>query len=292
VKIQDVEQLLDFLRQDPALRRRVLEALLSEDFLLLPGKVDRLEETLQRFMEATERRFQDLDRRLEQFIEATESRFQDLDRRLEQFIEATERRFQDLDRRLEQFIEATERRFQDLDRRLEQFIEATERRFQEVDRRFDILEKRLELLERRVERLEGWVLEDRYDRQAYAYFGRRLRRIRVVSKAELEDLVGDRVEPGDLEELFLADVVIRGRPKETPERELYLVLEVSSTIDVEDVEGAARRAEVVRRAGLACIPVVGGMQAAPRALDQARQRKVAVAIDGRLTGWDEALAAA
>jgi hypothetical protein len=238
VKIQDVEQLLDFLRQDPALRRRVLEALLSEDFLLLPGKVDRLEETLQRFMEATERRFQDLDRRLEQFIEATE------------------------------------------------------RRFQEVDRRFDILEKRLELLERRVERLEGWVLEDRYDRQAYAYFGRRLRRIRVVSKAELEDLVGDRVEPGDLEELFLADVVIRGRPKETPERELYLVLEVSSTIDVEDVEGAARRAEVVRRAGLACIPVVGGMQAAPRALDQARQRKVAVAIDGRLTGWDEALAAA
>ncbi|HXE73613.1 MAG TPA: hypothetical protein VNO81_13210 [Candidatus Nitrosotenuis sp.] len=315
--IQDVEELIELVRRDPVLRRRVLEALLSEELLQLPAALERLTEQVSRLvdqvahlverqerleerqerleerqerLEERQERLEERQERLEERQERLEERLARLEETVQRFAESTERRFEEMDRRFAEM----DRRFAEIDRRFEEMdrrFAEIDRRFAEIDRRFEEIDRRFDRLEIRLDRVEGWALEDRYERQAYAYFGRRLRRIRPVPKGKLEEMLGETLTREDLEELFLADLVICGRTLET-EREVYVVLEVSATIDLEDVERAARRAEVLRRAGLACIPAVGGVQAAERALEEARRRRVAVTVDGQLSGWDEAMAAA
>lgn len=64
-----------------------------------------------------------------------------------------------------------------------------------------------------------------------------------------------QITEDDADEVRLADVVARGRRDGV---EVWLVAEVSHTIDAHDVERAARRATVVRSTGRAALAIVAG----------------------------------
>jgi hypothetical protein len=79
--------------------------------------------------------------------------------------------------------------------------------------------------------LKGDNLERRYREKAPAYFGRLVRRMRVLSAEELAGLLEDAVEQGQLtdaekDEAILTDAVVRGRYQGSG-AEVYLVVEVS-----------------------------------------------------------------
>jgi hypothetical protein len=76
------------------------------------------------------------------------------------------------------------------------------------------------------------------------------------------------------------------------EGELWLVVEVSGVIDRNDVARAAERAALLRKAGLLVVPVAAGERLTQGALTLSEEFGVALARDGGLAGWDEAVAKA
>src|SRR5207247_621273 len=67
----------------------------------------------------------------------------------------------------------------------------------------------------------------------------------------------DRLSEDEVKEVLHSDVVVRGRRREDGS-EVYLVVEVSSRVGPDDVERAARRAEILSRSGVASLAVVAG----------------------------------
>jgi hypothetical protein len=126
--------------------------------------------------------------------------------------------------------------------------------------------------------LKDDMLERRYREHGPAYFGRLVRRSRVMTAAEVMDLVEPIVEHGELsaleaDEVALTDLVIRGRRRED-DAEIYLVLEVSWGVGPYDVERAAHRAELLRRTGVMAMPVAAGKAILPEAASRARELQV------------------
>ncbi len=135
--------------------------------------------------------------------------------------------------------------------------------------------------------LKGQVLAMALRDRAYAYLGRQLRRLRVLSAQELAWLLEDAVEEGRLSEverdrLALVDVVAVGKDKETGE-EVYLAVEVSVTVDQSDVARAVERASLLGQAVAGrAVPVVAGERITEGAHYQAQDRGVVRVLDGNV----------
>jgi hypothetical protein len=133
--------------------------------------------------------------------------------------------------------------------------------------------------------LKGDNLERRYREKAPAYFGRLVRRMRVLSAEELAGLLEDAVEQGQLtdaekDEAILTDVVVRGRYQGSG-AEVYLVVEVSWGVGVHDVERAVQRAAVLGKLGIPALPVVAGKAVTAQAEQLAHEQHVWQVIDGQ-----------
>jgi hypothetical protein len=133
--------------------------------------------------------------------------------------------------------------------------------------------------------LKGDNLERRYRERAGAYFGRLLRRVRVLSLEELSVLLDEAVARGALsdaeaEAVIWTDLVVRGRRREDG-ADVVLVVEVSWGVGFRDVERAAERAALLTRAGLTVLPVVAGRMITAEAIELAQRRQVWQVLDGQ-----------
>jgi hypothetical protein len=138
--------------------------------------------------------------------------------------------------------------------------------------------------------MRGWFLEERYRTHAPAYFGRLLRQVQPEHMGRLADDLRERLEEGELEEVLLADLILTGRLPTTAEPSaIWVVLEVSTTVDRRDVERAQRRAALLRRARYPAVAVAGGTEATVGARQAASETGVALLLDGRIDGWQEAV---
>ena len=223
----------------------------------------------------TEERLQ----RLEEAQVRTEERLQRLEAAVEQLIAAqarTEERLQ----RLEEAQVRTEERLQRLEAIVERLAEAQVRTEETIARMQDTLAE-----------LQGRQLEHDYRDKAYAYFGLLLRRVRVVPLQELEEELLGRLSEEELAALIPLDLLVRGRPRQKPEApEVWLAIEVSATVDRNDVLRAQKRASILRRAGYRAIPVAAGKQITLGAEKVARAGNVLLLQDSQVRFWDEALA--
>ena len=150
--------------------------------------------------------------------------------------------------------------------------------------RMDALAAHMSTLAGYVDSLRGQMLELRYPSKAPAYLGPIARRLHVLSHEELEDLVeealaGGRLTEEEAEQVRLADLVARGRRREDASV-VYLVVEVSWGVGVDDVRRAAERAELHSRAGLQAVAVVAGSWVGPDAAEMARGLGVWQVVDG------------
>jgi hypothetical protein len=117
--------------------------------------------------------------------------------------------------------------------------------------------------------LKGEGLETRYRLHGSPFFGVVINGPTVLSMADLTNLLDQATNQGTLSEadameLRRADAVVRGtrKGKGTP---VYLVVEVSWTVDTDDVERAARRASLLAKTGVSVLPVVAGKTVRPKA---------------------------
>lgn len=140
--------------------------------------------------------------------------------------------------------------------------------------------------------LKGMMLEMRYREHAPAYLGRIVRRCHALTDEELEALLAGAVEQGKLTEeeadrVMLADVVVRGRARQTQEP-IYLVVEVSYGVGEGDVLRAVDRAGLLSRLGTPALPVVAGQGVIPQAAALAQSRGVWQVIDGHVVAAEAA----
>jgi hypothetical protein len=263
--VQDYSDLVRLLAEHPEWQADLRRLLLADDFLALPHLVRDLAVAQQR----TEQRLEALataQHRTEQRVEELAAAQHRTEQRLEELAAAQQR----TEQRLEELA--------DLVRRVElQLVNLTETQQRVQDR---------------LGRLEGRMLEMDYREKAPAYFGRLVRRVRLVSRETFQDELEAQLTDEELYDLLLADVLVGGQLGRGPQADpIWLVVEVSAKIDEYDVIRARRRADLLRKAGYPAVPVAAGEDVTPEVTNEARLQRVALLQDGRIWLWDEALAA-
>ncbi len=171
----------------------------------------------------------------------------------------------------------TEERLEALTARVEALVEAqrrTEERLEALTATVGALAEQVSSLAGHVVWLKGDAIERRYRERAPAYFGRIAKRLHVLSFEEVDALLDEAVTAGALtssqaDEVRWADLVARGRQADGTD--VYLVVEVSWGVGVEDATRARERAELLAKAGTPTVGVVAGSWIDPDAAEAARR---------------------
>ena len=305
---EDYNQFIGLLQKNPDWIPELRNLLLSQDFLALPEIVRTLVETqqktelaIQNLIQAQERTEARLER-LEQAQERTEARLDHLEAIVERLAQAQERTEARLDHleaiveRLAQAQERTEARLNHLEAIVERLAQAQERTEYRLNHLEEIVERlakaqehseqKLNQLDNRVASLRGQALEQKYCQRAAAYFGRLLKKIKVISSEVLAESLEELLSPEEFQDALLIDLVVQGRPRNTEESsEIWLAIEVSTVIDRNDVIRSRRRADLIQRQGIPTLAVVAGEDLTEGAEAQASREKVTVVQNGSVKFW-------
>ena len=270
ITTDDLRSFLDLLAASPEERGR-LALLVYDDETL--AAVRRLPATVAALAEAQ--------RQSEARLARVEAAVRDL-------AEAQRRTDETVQKLVEAQIRAEERLTR-LESTVQKLVEAQVRN----EERFARLESTVEKLVDVVADMCGDTMLIRYRDHMGGYFGPLVRRPRQVAVATIEDLLEAGAPDADADEVMRLDLVISGRPRLRDDLgDVWLAVEVSSVIDRNDVDRAARRAAILRSAGQATVPVVAGERATEGAAEQAVHDRVAMLVGGIAHHWPEALAAA
>lgn len=253
--INTVEDLLDIINHYPQWRQQIRQALFPE--VDLPKALQRLADTQNR----TDERLQELQKQIAEYRAEGEKWRAEAERQFAKIAEAQAR----FDERQQSFDE----RLQSFEKRLDSFEARVDKRFQKVDDRLG--------------RLEGWQFEHRYREKAPAIFGSFLRKTKVVPLTNLEDELSEALTEDEFIELLNLDLLVRGLPRrQKGGSHVWLAVEVSVTVDRRDVERAIRRAELLRKANLEALPVVGGEEVTEGGLEAAQNHSVILVQNGSI----------
>ena len=242
--ITDFHDVVRLLEQHPEWRAELRRLILTEELLALPDQFAELTRQVTRLTEAQAR--------VEERLVRTEERLVQ--------------------------IEERQARTEEWQARTEKWQAQIEERQARTETRLDSLTGVVKRLSDDVGTLKGKGLETHYRLHGSPFFGSLLRRPHVLSSEELSDILDPGMDQGSLSsdealEIRRADLVVRGTRRK--DRTLvYLVVEVSWTIDLEDVERAARRSAHLAKTGLSALPVVAGETVRPGVADRAQELKV------------------
>jgi len=125
----------------------------------------------------------------------------------------------------------------------------------------------------------GRSLELQFRDRMVSYLWRFLQKGRLVSLAEIADRLEASLDEASLDELSRADAIATGL---VAGREAFIVAEVSSKADANDVRRAVRWARLLEKAGLPAIPLIACDIISDRILKLAGARGVRVFKQGRL----------
>lgn len=170
--------------------------------------------------------------------------------------------------------------------RLEQAVTTLAERMDQLTARVDTLAERMDRLTAVVEKLvirsdrhEGTLLELKFRDRLPSYLGRYLRRAKVLQPADLLDEVEPSLDSAEVDDFLRADVLAHGTVNGEP---TYVIGEVSYTADAGDVERAARRVALLRKASLPAVGLVACEAVHPETVAYAREQGVRVWADGLL----------
>ncbi len=169
--------------------------------------------------------------------------------------------------------------------RVEQDVAEMKGRLTRVEQDVEVLKADVEVLKTDVATLKGDSLERKYRERPFVYFRRIVRKSKVLTDSEIEELLSQAQANGalseaDVDEISRLDVIVRGR-RITDDSVAYLAVEVSAKIDDYDVERAVRRAKLLEKIpGVVAIPVVAGEQLAPEGRRALKQTAAWAVVDG------------
>ncbi|RKY02691.1 hypothetical protein DRP77_07475, partial [Candidatus Poribacteria bacterium] len=249
--VREFHDLIKILEEHPEWREELRRLVLTDEILRLPDVVRELTEAQRR----TEEELKELAARVNELTARVDDltvRVNELTARVDELtarVNELTARVDELTVRVNELAEAqrkTEEELRKLAARVDELAEAQAKTEEELRK----LVARVDALSRDVAELKGDSLERRYRERAFAYFGQLIRRAHTLSPDEIVELIEDGVDRGLLteeerDELAWTDVIVRGKERKSGE-EVYLAVEVWGGVGVEDVERAARRADMLR----------------------------------------------
>jgi FtsZ-binding cell division protein ZapB len=218
---------LKALKEDPEFAADVRALLLSEDFLNLPPKFDRMEKKIDRIEHKVDK--------LEERQTRSEERQDRLEKKVDKLVEEVGV--------------------------LKKDVDTLKKDVDTLKKDVDILKQDVDLLKKDVAYLKGSDRERWYRDKAHAVFGRIILKGKPFEEKAAE-ILWDAYKRGQIskeerDEVLSADLLWSG---ERDGKFVVLVVEVSFTISQDDVERAKKRAEILRKLGILAIPVVGGVE--------------------------------
>jgi DNA repair exonuclease SbcCD ATPase subunit len=258
-----VSRLIEELKQHPRLRRPLIEALGMVELLDTPQQLDQLktlvEQILQKQVEHDARLAH-----IEQELGVVKQEVQEVKQEAR---EAKQVAYEAKQAALEAKREAGE---------------AKQVAYEAKQAALDVRE-RVDRIERDMGILKGNSEELHAAKRLPGVFGKYLRKLRVYDTHQFgliaEDLFS--LSDEDYSELLRADWFAQGRVSGA-EREVWLVIEASWGVGIDDVERAHARAAILRQAGVDAYGVAMGRGAAPEAIERARELGVLLALDGSI----------
>lgn len=155
-------------------------------------------------------------------------------------------------------------------------FDTLDERFADGDQVFNRIEGHLRNLIR--SDYERKVVENLNTRLARAFDG--ARRISAEYPELLAAYTSGALNIDDWEDLHLAGAIATGLPRGLPgARNAFIAIEVSLVVDVTDVERAARRAAIPRKAGFSAVGCAVGRRVADDAQESASKLGVTVVIE-------------
>jgi cell division protein FtsB len=145
-----------------------------------------------------------------------------------------------------------------------------------------VLKQDVGVLKSDVGDLKGDSFERKVRERAPSYFGKIIRKCKLISHIELANILDDALDAGiigddERDDALLCDIVVTGALRSDKERKVLIVAEVSVVVDKQDVERAASRTKVIEKCmGLPGIPVVIGKEHTEGALKRADELQVIV----------------
>ena len=269
-----ISDLLAALDNDPQLEAALRQRILTRELLELPQKVAELTNTVTRMAEMFDRRLTTVEERVDDLATQQVATNERLDR--------VDERFDRVDERLDRMDE----RFDRVDERFDRVDERLDR----MDERFDRIEDEQRIMRGQLNNLTGSDYERKVVRRASRLVRRHLgvRNAAVLvainrpNGETVANLLSDGADRGiitedDADELDRADMIMLGS---SPEGEdVYVVGEISITIDDSDVERASDRAAILRTASNATThAAVIGTAISDGNRERARTRDVTVII--------------
>jgi chromosome segregation ATPase len=263
----------------------------KDDFRALEAglhrEVSRLDTALVTLAQAQQRTEQRLDE-LAQAQQRTEQRLDELaqaqqrtEQRLDELAQAQQRTEQRLDE-LAQAQQRTEQRLDELaqaQRRTEQRVNELAQAQQKTETELHLLIKVVKRQSSRLDAALGRSLELQFRDRMTSYLWRFLKQGRLVSLTDIADQLESALDEEALEDLSRADAIATGL---VSGRQAYVVAEVSSKADVNDVRRVVRWAGLLEKAGLPAIPLVACDMISDRVMRLAGQQGVRVFKQGRL----------
>ncbi len=230
--VSDIDDLVRLLAEHPEWRARLRPLILGDEILQIPTHMDRVEAALDR---STER------------MDRIEAAIQDL-------TAAADRSTERMDR-----IEATiEHLSQEITRLAAAILDLT---------------RRSDRTDGELGNIRGDLLEMKFDRNMGNWLRTWMRKPRKLEMDDLE-LLDSAVSKGSITEREAAqvaalDALVHGRDRVTM-AEFMLAIEISQTINIDDVDRATTRAEILRRAGYDVRAFVLGYRITEQAADHAQ----------------------
>jgi hypothetical protein len=137
----------------------------------------------------------------------------------------------------------------------------------------------LQRLTIRTDDVVGRTFELQFRDRLTAYLGRFLRRGKLVPNDRLLDQIEPHLSEQEVDDVLRADVIASGLVNG---EQTHLVVEVSWTGDIDDIVRADERANLLRRAGIAAIPLVACNAISPESTAFAKMRGVRIWLNGSL----------
>ena len=98
--------------------------------------------------------------------------------------------------------------------------------------------------------LRGFCHGQRYRNSPSCFFGRWIKRPVVADLNDVRERIEPHLTPDEVDEVMLADLIVKGNSLQQPRQEIWLVVEISAVADRRDIDRAVRRAGLCRaRAG-------------------------------------------
>ncbi|MCS7299626.1 MAG: hypothetical protein RMJ37_06700 [Spirochaetia bacterium] len=212
-RVRSAKELMEALRQYPELLEEIRKIILTEEIFNIPKKLE------------------ELSRKLDNFIKSEH---------------------EPISEKVDNLSEKVDNLSQDFHNFVENEHKPLAKKVDKLSQDFQVLFIEVKKLKDDVAMLKGDNLEMKVRQKAPAYFGRMIRRCKVIDHESLLEVLEDAVDKGliteeEKDDTIEIDVVVSGRPKTDPNSEVLLAVEVSYIVDKKDVERAIKRSSVISK---------------------------------------------